>query len=373
MRRARALREGAGARPVRPRGRARTIPPVPRPRRLPRLRPAALLTALACATALTATGCGTGSDDGGRPETSARLLLDFQPNAVHVGIYEAVSRDFTGAEGVTLSVQVPGSATDATKLLLSGRTEFAIMDIHDLAIARAKGRDLVGVMAIVQQPLASVVAQPDVARPRDLEGRRVGVTGLPSDDAVLDSLVRGDGGDPAKIRRTTIGFDAVPAILGGKVAGATAFWNAEGVALQAKRPRIRIFKVDDFGAPAYPELVLVTTGAYAQDEPDVVRATVTALQRGYRDAISDPESAVAALVDTVPGTDRATIAAQLDAVQSTFQGRDGRIGTFDLTALDAWSAWEQRFGIVKARPDVALMFLPRFAIAGAKKATQNSG
>jgi ABC-type nitrate/sulfonate/bicarbonate transport system substrate-binding protein len=346
---------------------------VPRPPRRLRRLPGLLACALGCTLALAATGCGTGTEDGGRPERAARLLLDFQPNAVHVGIYEAISRDFTGAEGVDLSVQVPGSGSDATKLLLSGRTEFAIMDIHDLAIARAKGRDLVGVMAIVQQPLASVVAPPDVRRPRDLEGRRVGVSGLPSDDAVLDSLVRGDGGDPAKVRRTTIGFDAVPAILGGKVAGATAFWNAEGVALQAKRPDVRIFKVDDFGAPAYPELVLVTTRTLTQDQPALIRATITALQRGYRDAISDPESAVASLVDTVPGTDRAITSEQLDAVQSTFQGRDGRFGTFDMAALEDWAAWEQRFGIVKERPDVVQTFLPRFALAGAKKATENSG
>jgi putative hydroxymethylpyrimidine transport system substrate-binding protein len=331
----------------------------------------ALLLALVLAALMT--GCGTGGPDAGRPDRAASLLLDFQPNAVHVGVYEAISRDFTGAEGVKLSVRVPGSGTDAVKLLLAGKTDFAILDIHDLAIARAKGRDLVGVMAIVQQPLASVIAQPGIARPRDLEGRRVGVTGLPSDNAVLDSLVRGDGGDPAKVRRTTIGFDAVPALLGRKVQGATAFWNAEGVALQAQRPGMKVFKVDDYGAPAYPELVLTTTRAFTQDQPATVRATVTALQRGYRDAISDPESAVAALVDAVPGTNRALISKQLDAVQPAFQGRDGRIGTFDRATLETWATWEQHFGIVKDKPEVALMFAPRFALEGAKKATQNSG
>jgi ABC-type nitrate/sulfonate/bicarbonate transport system substrate-binding protein len=339
---------------------------VPRPRRC-----SAVLLA---AVTLLLTACGTGGGaDAGRPDESATLLLDFQPNAVHVGIYQAVARDFTGAEGVRLTIQVPGSGTDATKSLLSGRSRFAILDLHDLAIARAKGRDLVGVMAIVQKPLAAVIARPDIRSPRELEGHRVGVTGLPSDDAVLSSLVAGDGGDPAMVRRTTIGFDAVPAILGGKVAGATAFWNAEGVALKAKRPGIRIFKVDDYGAPAYPELVLTTTRQTVQDQPALVRATVTALQRGYREAISDPESAVGALVDAVPGVDRTLAAAQLDAVSPAFQAPSGRIGTLDLDALRRWAAWEKRFGIVDRAPEVADMFVPRFAAAGSLKATENSG
>lgn len=317
-------------------------------------------------------GCGS-ADEGSRPDAAATLLLDFTPNAVHVGIYLALARDYTGAAGVDLTVQTPGTSTDATKLLLAGSADFAVMDIHDLAIARAKGRDLVGVMAIVERPLASIIAQPDVRSPKDLEGRRVGVTGLPSDDAVLDSIVRGDGGDPRKVRRTTIGFDAVPAILGGKVSGATAFWNDEGVALRAKRPKLKVFKVDDFGAPAYPELVLVTPRTTVQDDPDLVGATVAALQRGYSEALSDPASAVEALVDAVPGTGRALTARELDAVQPTFQAVDGSIGTLDLAGLRPWARWEQRFGIVKRVPEVAQMFVPRFAAAGAKQAAENSG
>ena len=137
---------------------------------------------------------GEGSED--RPDRPATLVLDFQPNAVHTGIFLALQRDFDDAEGVGLRVQVPSSSTDAVKLLLAGRAQFAILDIHDLALARERGRDVVGVMALVQRPLAAVLAQPGVRRPRELEGRRAGVTGLPSDDAVLASVVRGDGGDP---------------------------------------------------------------------------------------------------------------------------------------------------------------------------------
>ena len=56
---------------------------------------------------------------------------------------------------------------------------------------------------------------PAIRTPRDLAGRQAGVTGLPSDDAVLRSVVAGAGGDPRRVREVTIGFDAVPALLGG--------------------------------------------------------------------------------------------------------------------------------------------------------------
>ena len=90
--------------------------------------------------------------------------------------------------------------------------------------------------------------------PADLEGGTVGVTGLPSDDAVLDSVLEAGGADPASVHRVTIGFDAVPTLAAGKLDAATAFWNAEGVALRGLGVPTREFRVDDFGAPRYPEL-----------------------------------------------------------------------------------------------------------------------
>lgn len=313
------------------------------------------LLALLATTVLLA-ACGSSGDGGTRPNENATLMLDFTPNAAHAGIYSAVAHGFDTAEGVHLHVRVPGSSTDAVKLLLSGRTQFSVMDIHDLALAGAKGRDLVAVMAIVQRPLAAVLAQPDVKTPRDLEGRKVGVTGLPSDDAVLRSIVTGAGGDYAKVDKVTIGFDAVPALLGGRVAGATAFWNVEGVALKSKRPGTRDFRVDAYGAPPYPELVLVTARSTLRDDRALVDATVRALVRGYGVTVHDPASSLADLESQVHGLDPAQLQAQLDALEPALSPPGGRIGGLDPHVLARWASWEARFGIVPSPPDVARLF-----------------
>ena len=82
---------------------------------------------------------------------------------------------------------------------------------------------------------------------------------MPSDDAVLDTVLRSGGVDPSSVHRVTIGFNAVADLAAGKVDAATGFWNAEGVELQQRGIPIREFRVDDFGAPRYPELVVATT------------------------------------------------------------------------------------------------------------------
>ena len=303
-------------------------------------------------------GCGgeaaTSTDD-------ASLMLDFAPNAVHSGIYTALARDYDGAENVRLRVRRPGESTDSLRLLETGRIDFAILSISDLAIAREKGSEAVGVMALVQRPLAAVLARPGISSPRRLEGRRAGVTGLPSDVAVLDSVVRGDGGDPKRVRQTEIGFTAVPALVAGRVDAVTAFWNVEGLELRERLEGVREFRVERFGAPAYPELVLCTSAQTIQDDPTKVERLVTALQRGYDEVLLDPESAIEAMTRRVDGLDREQLLRQLAAVSPAFTSGTSRYGTLDPQRLRAWAGWAAEFGIVKSAPNVATTFAPRFA------------
>ncbi len=315
------------------------------------MRRAVALLAAALVIAGTA-GCGGDGAEPGAPK-GASLVLDFVPNAVHAGIFAAEAKDSYRKAGVGLTIREPGESTDAPKLLAAGRAEFAILDVHDLGIARERGLDLVGVLPIVNAPLASVIARADgpVRRPRDLEGRTVGVTGLPSDEAVVDSEVSADGGDPSKVKRVTIGFNAVAALAAGRVDAATGFWNAEGVALRGQGVPVRIFKVDDYGAPRYPELVLATSRRTLERDPELVDAVVDATRSGYADATADPQGALDDLLAANPGLDRADQAAQLRAL-----GSDISPQPFDPKVLSEWAAWDRSHGLLADPVDLGATF-----------------
>jgi NitT/TauT family transport system substrate-binding protein/putative hydroxymethylpyrimidine transport system substrate-binding protein len=280
------------------------------------------------------------------------LVLDFQPNAVHAGIYKALADGDLAARGVDLDVQAPGASTDGPKLLQAGRADLAVMDIQDLAIARERGADLVGVGALVQRPLAAVIAADAEATgtPLDLVGGTVGVTGLPSDDAVLEAVM--DSVDPdGEVERpdtVTIGFDSIAALSAGRVDAATAFWNVEGVALRENGVPTREFRVDDYGAPAFPELILVTTREQLDSERDLVGAVVAGLHDGYGTAADDPEAAVAAEADAVPELDPDTLAAQMDALEGAFSPPL----ELDRKVLEEWADYVVDYGIVAERPDL---------------------
>jgi len=292
-------------------------------------------------------GCGSGGS-GARPVT---IVLDFTPNAAHAGVYSAVAAGRDRARGIRLVVRQPTATSDSLKLLGAGRADIAVADIHDLAIARERGEDLVGVGALVQRPLAAVIAAPSVARPRALEGMRVGVTGVPSDNAVLDSTVSGDGGNPARVRTITIGFDAVQSLLAHRVAAATAFWDVEGVTLRQRGFRPQEFRVDSYGAPAYPELVLVVRRDELAGKRALLRATLAAIADGTRSALAHPATAVREVADAAQA-DPGLVAAELAELRPALTPPV----RLDRQKLVAWAAFDARFGIVRRAPDVDRAF-----------------
>jgi NitT/TauT family transport system substrate-binding protein/putative hydroxymethylpyrimidine transport system substrate-binding protein len=302
---------------------------------------------LEIALAVLVAGCG-GSSSSPRPPAVV-VALDFTPNAVHAPIYEAAKAP---SHGVRLRIRKPGSGPDSLKLVASGKVDLGVLDIQDLAIARRQGTDVVAVGALIGRPLAALIAQPDVARPRDLEGRTVGVSGLPSDPAFVSAIVSHDGGDPKRIKEVTIGFAAVAQLLTRRVDAVPAFWNAEGVALHQRGRNVKEFRVEDYGAPAYPEVVLITSRKTLRAHRARIAATLDAIADGEKATLAHPDDAVGLIAKAAETKDTALVRAQLDAVKTAFA--PGL--KLDRGVLERWAEFDARVGIVPQRPDVATAF-----------------
>ena len=297
---------------------------------------------------LTLAACGGDGDD--HPERIV-IALDFTPNAVHAPIYTARRERLDEEEGVRLEVRAPGSAPDGLKLVAAGRADIGVLDIHDLGLAAEKGSDVVGIGALVQRPLAAIIARGDIRRPRDLRGKRVGVSGLPSDPAVLRAVLEGDGARLSDVDQVTIGFAAVPNLIQRKIDAVPAFWNAEGVTLRRRGVPIREFRVDDFGAPRYPEVVLFTSRRTLAEKRDAVVGAVRAIAAGVERALADRPAATAEIA-RVSGADPELVRAQLDAVAPALRPPL----RLDRPVLDRWAEFDERFGILERRPDVGRLF-----------------
>ncbi len=132
--------------------------------------PAAAAAAAVIAAALTLAACG-GSDRAGsggaaadgatrlKQPTSATLVLDFLPNAVHAGIYRAAAAGYYKANNIDLKIIQPTSTADTLKLIDAGKADFGIADAIDVATQIDAGRGAQAIAAIVQRPLGGLITR----------------------------------------------------------------------------------------------------------------------------------------------------------------------------------------------------------------------
>ncbi len=317
-------------------------------------------------------GCGGSSGSSNSSASPARprqatLILDFVPNAIHAGIYRALAAGYYRRQGIDLRVVTPSATTDTLKLIDAGSAQFGLADGSDVAGLVARGGDARAVMALVQRPLGGLIAlaSEHLRSPASLAGKTVGITGVPSDLAVLDTELRHAGVSPGRVHVVTVGFNGPQALVAGRISAFTGFIPDEGVTLAASGHPITAFALDRYGGPAYPGLVAFTTGRLIASDPGLVRGFVAATVHGYEDTLADPRRSLDELLAANPTLPPALTRASLNAYLPLF-GDSGAVpfGTLQRRNVAAMSDWMLSTGLIHTPVAPARYGTNRFLQAG---------
>ena len=267
-----------------------------------------MMTAGLAALALALSACGEKKESvtssGGTQ--SMTLMLDWFPNADHVGIYQALADGDFEKAGLNVHIQVPSDPALPLKLLEAGKTDVAISYEPEVMLARDKGEALVSVAAIVQEPLTSIVSigSKHIRTVAALRGKRVGDAGIPYQHAYLTTILSRAHVPANSVKEINVGSNLVPAMLSGRVdATLGAYWNYEAIQLQRMHKHPNVIRMDQVGVLTYDELVVVARKSTVVNHPDELRRFVQALGRGYEAVRRDPQAAVNNLVKANPGLD----------------------------------------------------------------------
>jgi putative hydroxymethylpyrimidine transport system substrate-binding protein len=303
------------------------------------------VTALICALSIGLCSCGS------THPRKATLILDFTPNAVHAGIYRAIAAGYYKHANIDLKVVQPTSTQETLKLIDAGKAQFGLADGSDVASLIDKGGDAQAVMALAQGPLGGLIAlaSEHLRSPAGLAGGTVGITGVPSDTAVLDTELRHAGVNPKRVKVVTVGFNGGQALVAGRIAAFTGFIPDDGVALEVSGHPITAFGLDKQGGPPYPGLVAFTTRKLIGADPALVRDFVTASVHGYEDTLRNPRRSLVELEAANPTLPRKLTAASLRVYLPLFAGGGGMaFGTLRRTSIEAMSKWMAGAGLIRA-------------------------
>ena len=278
------------------------------------------------------------------------LTLDWTPNPDHAGLFDARDTGLFARAGLDVAIRAPSDPTAPLKLVGVGRSDLAVSYEQELFFAAAKKLPVVAVASVVPQPLNSFMAiEPEVRSLRDLKGRTIGVTGVPSDYATLDTALRSAGLTRKDVKVVTVGYNLLPALLAHRVDVVLGVYrNVEGIQLQLRGLHPTIIPVDRAGVPTYDELVLVANQVRLRNDPayrSEVRRFVGAFLAGTADARRHPARALA-ILKKVTASSPKFLARATPATLRLLAGPDG-VGCMSVSRWQRFGDWMRARRLLK--------------------------
>ena len=288
--------------------------------------------------------------------TSVSLALDWYPTAQHAGIFVAQAKGYFAEAGLDVKVYTPADPTTVLQTVGAGRDTFGISYQADTLFARGESVPVVSVAALVQHPLNCLMYKQStgITRPADLKGKSVGIAGLPSDDAVLGTMLRSDGLTLDDVTLVNVGYDLLPALLAGRVdAILGAYWTHEAILAEQAGTPVGYLRVEQWGVPDHYELVLVTGQDYANEHPETVSALLGAIQRGYDDAMADPDGAITILKAASADLDATVERKGIDLLIPLWTDNGALpFGTQSVERWQSYGDWMKEQGLLKEDVDI---------------------
>ncbi len=287
-----------------------------------------LLGLIALLAGLILTGCGTKQQTAPKtPEKAAPLqkitvMLDWQPNTNHTGLYVAKDQGFFKAEGLEVEIIQPGQGSTADQLVAAGKADFGVSYQEGVTQARANDIPLVSLAAVIQHNTSAFASlqSANIKTAKDFEGKRYGGWGSPVEEAMLKAVMAKAGADYSKVMNVTLGATDFFTSIGRDADVEWIFYGWDGVEAKRRGIELNLLMLKDLDpALDYYTPVLVTNEKHIAEQPETVRKFLAATTKGYQFAIAKPSEAASILLKNAPELNPALVNASQDWVSKKYQ------------------------------------------------------
>jgi putative hydroxymethylpyrimidine transport system substrate-binding protein len=225
------------------------------------------------------------------------VLLDWFVNPDHAALIIARDKGYFAKQDLDVTLVAPADPSAPPKLVAAGQAELAVSYQPQLHMLVGEGLPLTRVGALVAQPLNTVIVLEDgpIKSLKDLKGRKIGFSVGGFEDALLSTMLEGAGLSLKDVTLINVNFNLSTALMSGRVdAVVGGFRNFELNQLAIEKRKGTAFLPEQYGVPAYDELILVAH----RDTLDVakIKRVLTALKEATAWIKANPDEAWAAFV-----------------------------------------------------------------------------
>lgn len=228
------------------------------------------------------------------------LILDWYINPDHAPIMVAEQIGAFKAEGLDVKIVPPSDPSLPPRLVAAKQADLAITYQPQLHFFADEGLPLVRVGTLIDSPLNTVMTlDKSITSPAGLKGKKIGYSVSGIEQATLSTMLKHENVNPQDIKLINVNFQLTSALLAGQVDAVIGGYRnieAQELRLQGKNPVV--FNVEDYGVPAYDELVIVANRD-AVNAPKV-KKFLAALQKGTDYLLAHPEESWQAFAKAHP-------------------------------------------------------------------------
>ena len=290
------------------------------------------------------------------------VMLDWVPNTNHTGLYVAKDKGYFKEQGLEVEIIQP-SEGGTSQLVATGKAQFGVSYQEDVTMARANGIPVVSIAAVIQHNTSGFASKKElhIQRPKDLEGKRYGGWGSPTEEAVLAAVLDQDNGDAAQIKNINIGTTDFFTAIQRDIDFAWIYYGWDGLEAERRNIPLNFMLLKDLHpALDYYTPVLITNEKLIAEKPELAQKFMAAVAQGYGYCIEHPQEAAEVLLQNAPETNRELALKSQQWLAEQYQADAPRWGEQKKEIWQRYADWMLQQKLLPQAVDVDKAFTNQF-------------
>jgi putative hydroxymethylpyrimidine transport system substrate-binding protein len=280
-----------------------------------------------------------------------KVALLTQPGIWDAPLFAALDQKFFEAENLQVSFISPATPADGVKLVASGGAQVATAHSTEVLIARSRGLPVVSIASNHQYGTAGIMVPADagVTTLNQLEGKTLGVTGIPFNKVMLEYTLQRAGVDLSKVNIVTVGFTPIPLLLSKRIDGLgdaitwsePAMYNTQISKPAGDKSTYKYFAFYENGVPRYYTFGIVADERAVAKDPELYRRYLRAWKKGLEWTVKNQKAAIDGLRKHHPEINEAESVANLSEIVRISESPETQKGGLGWQDPAVWAKQEE--------------------------------
>ena len=311
---------------------------------------------LVCVLVLSLAACSKSADNSDSGRTDITLCLDWTPNTNHTGFYVALEKGYYEEAGLNVTIVQPPE-NGAVQACAAGQAQFAIDAQDTLAPAFTSDTplDVTAVAALIQHNTSGIISKKGegMDRPSGITGKTYLTWDSPTEKAIMENVVNGDGGDWDKVTLipNTVTEEAQD-VNNNPDHAIWVFYAWGGINAKVNNIDTDFFFFKDINPTFdYYTPVIIANNEFLNTNPDAAKKFLEATGKGYEYAVANPEEAAQILINgdetgSLTGSEQLVTESQ-KYLANQYIADAQKWGYIDPARWDGFYAWLYEEGLVE--------------------------